>query len=266
MRRGEAVVGMMVWSGNIEAATLGAQLGFDFLWVEMEHSPISHEMLRNIVLATRGLPAVPFARPAVNELWTIKRFLDMGVLGIITPFTRTPEDARRLADGCRYPPRGLRGCGSDLASSRWQTAEGYHDFADDAVMAVAVIEDVNGLKHAEEIAATPGIDVIFIGTSDLSFSLGFRGRQDVPELEAAVTQIADAARRHGKFLGRPAQTAADVQRHRERGFQFLMGPTELGLMMTGAAAYLGPIGKHTPLISPGGPAGGGYSAPAPRGT
>ena len=98
MRRGEAVVGMMVWSGNIEAATLGAQLGFDFLWVEMEHSPISHEMLRNIVLATRGLPAVPFARPAVNELWTIKRFLDMGVLGIITPFTRTPEDARRLAD------------------------------------------------------------------------------------------------------------------------------------------------------------------------
>ena len=98
----------------------GAQLGFDFLWVEMEHSPVSHETLRQIVLATRGLPAVPFARPAVNELWTIKRFLDTGVLGIITPFTRTPEDARRLADGCRYPPRGLRGCGSDLAAIRWR--------------------------------------------------------------------------------------------------------------------------------------------------
>lgn len=257
MRRGEAVVGMMVWSGNVETAVLGAQLGFDFLWVEMEHSPVSHETLRQIVLATRGLPAVPFARPAVNELWTIKRFLDMGVLGIITPFTRTPEDARRLADGCRYPPRGLRGCGSDLAAIRWQAPEGYHDFADDSVLAVAVVEDAEGLRNAEEIAATPGIDVIFIGTSDLSFSLGFRGRQDVPELEVAVKRIADAARRHGKFIGRPAITAADVERHRAAGFQFLMGPTELGLMAAGAAAYLGPIGKHTPLI----PAGGGYSAP-----
>lgn len=264
MRRGEAVVGMMVWSGNVETAVLGAQLGFDFLWVEMEHSPVSHETLRHIVLATRGLPAVPFARPAVNELWTIKRFLDMGVLGIITPFTRSPEDARRLADGCRYPPRGLRGCGSDLAAIRWQAPEGYHDFADDSVLAVAVVEDVEGLRNAEEIAATPGVDVVFIGTSDLSFSLGFRGRQDVPELEAAVKRIADAARRHGKFTGRPAITAADVDRHRAAGFQFLMGPTELGLMAAGAAAYLGPIGKHTPLIPAGGPAGGGYATPAAK--
>ena len=260
MRRGEAVVGMMVWSDNVETAILGAQLGFDFLWVEMEHSPVSHETLRHIVLATRGLPAVPFARPAVNELWTVKRFLDMGVLGVITPFTRTGDDARRLAAGCRYPPHGLRGCGSDLASSRWQTPEGYHDFADDSVMAVAVIEDVQGLNNLEEIAATPGIDVLFIGTSDLSFSLGFRGRQDVPELEAAVARVADAARRNGKFVGRPAVTVADVKRFRDQGFQFLMGPSELGLMMAGAAQYLGPIGKHTPLIPAGGPAGGGYAA------
>ena len=262
LRRGEAVVGMMVWSANVETAVLGAQLGFDYLWVEMEHSPVSHETLRNIVLATRGLDAVVFARPAVNELWTTKRFLDQGVLGVITPFTKTGADARRLADGCRYPPRGLRGCGSDLAASRWQAPEGYHDFADEEVLAVAVIEDAEGLRNADEIAATPGIDVVFIGTSDLSFSLGFRGRQDVPELEAAVGRIADAARRHGKFLGRPAITPEAVQRHRAAGFQFLMGPTELGLLSAGAAAFLGPIGKHTPLIPAGGPAGGGYTAPA----
>ena len=159
---------------------------------------------------------------------------------------------------------GLRGCGSDLAATRWQAPEGYHDFADDSVLAVAVVEDAEGLRNAEEIAATPGIDVIFIGTSDLSFSLGFRGRQDVPELEAAVKRIADAARRHGKFIGRPAITPADVERHRAAGFQFLMGPTELGLMAAGAAAYLGPIGKHTPLIPAGGPAGGGYTTPVAK--
>jgi 2-keto-3-deoxy-L-rhamnonate aldolase RhmA len=227
----------------------------------MEHSPVPLESLRNIVLATRGLPVVPFARPPVNELWTVKRFLDMGVLGVICPFTRTGEDARRLAAACRYPPHGLRGCGSDLASSRWQTPQGYHDFADENVLAVAVVECAEGIRNIEEIAATPGIDVLFIGTSDLSFSLGFRGRQDVPELEAAVAKVADAARRNGKFVGRPAVTAADVERFRAQGFQFLMGPSELGLMIAGAAAYLGPIGKYQPLLPAGGPAGaGGYAA------
>jgi 4-hydroxy-2-oxoheptanedioate aldolase len=103
MRRGEAVVGMMVWSGNVETAVLGAQLGFDFLWVEMEHSPVSHETLRQIVLATRGLPAVPFARPAVNELWTIKR-LHPHAGGRTPPRRRLPLPAAGIA-GLRVRPR-----------------------------------------------------------------------------------------------------------------------------------------------------------------
>lgn len=261
MRRGEAVVGMMVWSSNVETAILGAQLGFDFLWVEMEHSPVSLETLRQIVLATRGLPAVPFARPPVVELWTAKRFLDMGVLGVIFPFTRTAEDARCAAQACRYPPLGLRGCGSDLASSRWQAPEGYHDFADENVMVVAVIECVNGIRNIEAIAATPGIDVLFVGTSDLSFSMGFRGRQGEPELEAAVARVADAAKRNGKWSGRPATTPEDVERFKAQGHQFLMGPSELGLLTAGAARYLQPIGKYTPLIPAGGPSGGSGYAP-----
>ena len=68
-----------------------ARMGFDFLWIEMEHSPITLETLRNIVLATRGLPALPFARVPVNEIWTAKRVLDAGVFGVIFPFTSTPE-------------------------------------------------------------------------------------------------------------------------------------------------------------------------------
>ena len=260
--RGESVVGMMVWSNCVESAVLGAQLGFDYLWVEMEHSPVSLETLRNIVLATRGLPAVPFARPPVNELWTAKRFLDMGALGVICPFTRTGDDARRLAAACRYPPHGLRGCGSDLASSRWQTPEGYHDFADENVMSVAVVEDVEGLKNLDEIASTPGIDILFVGTSDLSFSLGYRGQQGIPQLEDAVERVAAAARKNGKFVGRPAVTVEDVHRFRERGYQFLMGPTNLGLMMAGASQFLKGIGQHTPLVPAGGPLGGGYTARA----
>ena len=99
LRRGEPVIGLVISINNAEIAAAGAALGFDFLWIEMEHAPISLETLRNMVLVTRGLPAVPFARPPVNELWTAKRLLDAGVLGVIFPFTRTAELAAASCGG-----------------------------------------------------------------------------------------------------------------------------------------------------------------------
>ena len=109
---GKAVVGVVITVNSAEVAAHAARLGFDFLWIEMEHAPITLEGLRNMVLATRGLPAVPLARPPVNELWTAKRLLDVGALGVIFPFTRTGELARQAAAACRYPPLGRRGSGA----------------------------------------------------------------------------------------------------------------------------------------------------------
>src|SRR5215471_7284809 len=134
LKRGESVFGIVITVNNVEIAAQAAGMGFDFLWLEMEHTPLSLETVRNIVLATRGLPAVPFARPPVNELWTAKRLLDAGVLGVIFPFTRTPELARQAVAACRYPPLGLRGSGADLAQAVWHAPQGYYDFADQNVL------------------------------------------------------------------------------------------------------------------------------------
>jgi len=247
LQRGESVFGVVISVNNVEVAARAATQGFDFLWMEMEHAPVSLETLRNIVLATRGLPAVPFARPPVNELWTAKRVLDAGALGVIFPFTRTPELARQAAAACRYPPLGTRGSGADLAQFRWPAPEGYYDFADRNVLVVAVVEDTSAVAHIDEIAATPGIDVLFIGTSDLSFSLGLRGDQSHPRLDEAVAKIADAGKRHGKFLGRPGRTPAEINRFQEEGFRFFMTGTELDLMMSGATQLLGALGRSQSL-------------------
>ncbi|HVB29398.1 MAG TPA: aldolase/citrate lyase family protein, partial [Terriglobia bacterium] len=104
LREGNPVVGLTITVPSVEVAAQGASLGFDFLWIEMEHSPTTLETLRNMVLATRGLRAVPFARVPVNELWMAKRVLDSGVLGVIFPFTSTPELARQAVAACKYPP------------------------------------------------------------------------------------------------------------------------------------------------------------------
>lgn len=239
---GDMVLGLTITTNNLETAVLGAKVGFHFLWVEMEHSPVSLESLRRIVLATRGLEAAVFARVPAAEIWMAKRVLDQGVSGVIFPFVSDPALARTAAMACRYPPSGRRGSGAGLAASTWFEPGSYYDSADAHILTICMIEEQSALEHIDEIASTPGVDVLFIGTSDLSFSLGLRGRQNEPALDSAIEAIVAAAQRHKKFLGRPARTLEQIQLYRQQGFQFFQSVTELGLMELGAAEVLRPLG------------------------
>lgn len=133
------------------------------------------------------------------------------------------------------------GCGGWLCQ-HGQPRVNYYDSADTNVLVVCVIEEAAGVEAIEEIAAVPGVDVIFIGVSDLSFSLGLPGRQDEPRLAAAIAKIVAAAQRYRKMAGRPAGTAGDVRRFHTEGFQFFQSVTELGLMKPGGQQLLEPLG------------------------
>jgi 2-keto-3-deoxy-L-rhamnonate aldolase RhmA len=249
LEAGQPVFGITLTTNSLEIAAAVATLGFHFLWVEMEHSPITLETLRSIVLVARALPATVFARVPVIELWTAKRVLDQGVSGVIFPFTSTPELARRAAQACRYPSTGLRGSGAGLAISSWPDPASYYDSADANVLTITVIEEACAVERIDEIAATPGIDVLFIGTSDLSFSLGLRGRQNAPELDRAIEKIVSAARKHGKHLGRPAGTAEQIQSYMDQGFRLFQCSTELALLRAGARNLLEPLGTSSAAIT-----------------
>src|SRR6266567_5142427 len=239
LREGRPVVAATITVNSIDVAAHMANLGFDFLWIEMEHSPVTLETLRNMVLATRGMKALPFARVPVNELWMAKRVLDAGVSGVIFPFTSTPELAAQAVAACRYPPLGCRGSGAGLARFCWPDRDRYYDSADENVMVIIVVEEARAVERIDEIAATAGVDAIFIGTSDLSFSLGVRGDQNHPRVLEAVAKIVEAAKKHGKFLGRPAGSPENVQEYVGQGFQLFQAPTEIGFMTAGAKRYLG---------------------------
>ena len=243
LARGEYVIGVPVTSTSLDMAALAARAGFDFLWVEMEHSPITLETLRHIVLATRGLPAVPFARIPVGETWLAKRVLDQGVHGVVVPFTSTPALAAQAAQACRYPPRGRRGSGSGLAEGTWPPVASYYDSADDEVMVVAVIEEASAVEHVEEIAATDGIDVLFVGTSDLSFSMGYRGDMSHPDVLRAAERVRDAALRHGKYCGRPVGSPESLRRFADEGFRLFHAASDLTIFAEGARAWLDPLGR-----------------------
>ena len=118
----------------------------------------------------------------------------------------------------------------DLATSRGPRAIAWHY--------VRGHVGIPGNERVDEIAATPGIDVLFIGTSDLSFSLGLRGDQNHPRLHDAVGRVVEAAKRHGKFAGRPAGTPEQVREYASQGFQLFQAPTDIGFVTAGAKRYL----------------------------
>ncbi|HXE12162.1 MAG TPA: aldolase/citrate lyase family protein [Bryobacteraceae bacterium] len=250
LRKGNPVVGGTISTPSVEIAAQMADMGFDFLWIEMEHSPITLETARNMILATRGSRTMPFIRVPVVELWTAKRVMDMGALGVVFPFVSTPETAKIAASACKYPPSGGRGSGAGLATFRWPAPGGYYDFADKNIAVITNIEDTKAIENLDAIAATPGIDVLFIGTSDLSFSLGLRGEQNHPLLLDAIRKVVTAAHREGKAVGRPLPRADQYQQFVDEGFTFFQAQTEINLMAAGAREYLTPLKKWRPAVGP----------------
>ncbi len=246
LREGQPVFGAHITVPSLETAALLANAGFDFLWIEMEHSAITLETARDMILATRGLTAVPFVRVPQNELWLAKRALDIGALGIIFPFTSTADLARQAVAACRYGPEGRRGVGPGLAALRWPAPEeGYHRFADRNVMVIVMIEDAEAVRNIEEIASVPGIDVLYIGVNDLSFSLGYGGKFEHPIVCEAIDRIRETARRHRVPLGRPGPSPQAVRKFREEGFRVFQSPRDTALLASGATGYLGPLGVGT---------------------
>lgn len=250
LREGRPVAGITLSTSSVEIAAQAAEMGFDFLWIEMEHSPITLETARNIILATRGSRAMPFIRVPLSDLWTAKRVMDMGALGVIFPFVSSAGTAKLAAQACKYPPAGRRGSGAGLATFRWPAPGGYYDFADQSIVVVVQIEDAAAIESIDAIAATPGIDVLFVGVSDLSFSYGLRGKQDDPLMQRALESVVRAAKREGKAVGRPLVSPGQYQQFIDEGFTFFQAQTELNLLAAGAEAYLKPLNKFRPTAGP----------------
>jgi 2-keto-3-deoxy-L-rhamnonate aldolase RhmA len=242
LKEGKVVIGATVTAASPDVAASLAGVGFDFLWIEMEHSPLTLETARSMILATRGLKAMPFTRVPVNEPWLAKRVLDSGSLGVIFPFTSTRELAEQAVKACKYPPLGIRGYGASLAASRWgMSGADYAKFANENVMVIVIIEEKRAIDNVEEIAAVPGIDVLFIGVNDLSYSLGKGGMTTDPVVEDAVSKVLAAGNRHNIPVGYPSGNPVEINKRIAQGFRFFQASSDLGMMMAGARDILSKV-------------------------
>jgi 4-hydroxy-2-oxoheptanedioate aldolase len=186
--------------------------------------------------------AAPLLRVPLNDMALVSRALDFGAEGIIAPMINTESDARAFAAAAKYPPLGERSWGPLRAmplQNRTVTVE-YLREANEGTLTLAMIETETALNNVDAIAATPGIDALFIGPYDLSTALSRGTKQDVDALEVlrAIEHIRDAALKMGKIPGIYCSTAERARAMAERGFKFITVGSDLGLIRDGVAATL----------------------------
>jgi len=235
---GEVVIGgqMTTTDPAIARAMFGS--GLDFIWVENQHSPYTYETLANIFMHTRGLPAIPLIR--INEFTedAAARPLDIGGLGVIFAMTNTRADAEQAVRICKFPPEGIRSTGGGQDRTVWGNSVRNND----NIMVSVMIETPEGVKNIDEILSVPGIDLLFIGNTDLGRFSGLSSSD--PQYLAMVDTILAACKRHNVPVGRMCGNNPDtINGYIDQGYQFLCAGGESGFIRSGVQSMLEGIEK-----------------------
>jgi len=245
LQRGEPTVGTWLTLPSTTAASLMARTPFDWLTVELEHTPVTFETAAASFAIIAASGKVPLARIPWNTAENIKRVLDTGAFGIVVPMVNTRAEAEAAVAAARYSPLGQRSIGGQLHAVNFDTdASTYYARANDEILVIVMLEHIQAVRNAEEILSVPGIDAFFIGPNDLHNSMGLP-----PVFEstnAEFVQAVDHLLALGKKLKIPAGIhvidAAAALRRIEQGFQFVAIASETGMMLSKAAEITKTLG------------------------
>ena len=208
-----------VWIQNpatVQAEML-ATLGFDAVTVDMQHGFVDYAAAVGLFTAISTTAATPLVRVRDNDPGQIGQVLDAGAYGVICPLVNTAREAEAFVEACRYPPVGRRSFGPMRATIYAGTD--YFAHANETILAIAQIETATALEQLEEIVTVPGLDAVYVGSADLSLSLGGRPVIDHADPAAAKVhaQIVETAHRHGVKVGLHAPDEAAARRCLEHG-------------------------------------------------
>lgn len=237
------------------AAPLLAQAGdHDFLFIDTEHGAFNIQESTQLCIAALSTGITPIVRVCAGALDEATRLLDNGALGIVVPHVDTAKQAQRISDAFHYPPQGHRSWGGPPAVYGYQApavAEAQQAINDE-ILTVVMIESPEAVKNAEEIAAIDGIDVLLIGSFDLTSELGVAGQMGHQKLIDAYQAVGEACAKHGKVLGMGGiNDDEDAKRYIGMGSRFITTGSDHGYIVAGSIAranYLRglPVGDLSP--------------------
>jgi 4-hydroxy-2-oxoheptanedioate aldolase len=240
-RAGRPTFGGWMVTDDPQVAEFMAQAGFDEICVDQQHGLADLATIGSLFRAIEVHGVAPTTRVAANDAAAIGKSLDLGALAVVVPMVANAEEAAYAAAACHFPPRGTRSVGPvrGVQARSSHRLEGLDDVA-----CVVMIETADGVRNADSIAATPGVDCIYVGPGDLAIGLGLSAwSEDWSEAEAklhaeTIERIRAACLRHGVAVGMHTGDGATASRYREQGFQMITVASDLGLLRFGGGVEL----------------------------
>ncbi len=220
---GQPAFGVSVMFPSPQVVEMVGRLGFDWVLIDCEHGSISPESVELMVMAAELAGLTPIARPWTNSPEAILRLMDRGVMGVQVPHVNTAADARRAVESVKFHPLGSRGLAAGTRPANYGfgvSAADYVRQANRETLVCVQLEETEALQNLGEILRVDGVDVFFVGPSDLSQSMGHPGRSDMPEVREAMDQAFAAIVAAGKLPGSAGNTQA-IRGYLQKGVQYL---------------------------------------------
>jgi len=236
IQAGETVYGAFINMYCPPIVEIFGLIGFDFVIIDAEHGPMGIENCENMVRAADSVNITPIIRVAVNTQQNILRYLDIGALGVQMPMINCKADAEAVVRAVKYPPEGRRGL-AGVRAANYGLAGSLGDYVKEAnreTLVAVHVETLEATKNLKETLTVPGIDVIFIGPTDLSSSMGYPGQSNHPEVRKIIDGLVKEIRSAGKVAGTTAFDPDSLRKRREEGFQYITH--SIGPMISASAS------------------------------
>jgi 4-hydroxy-2-oxoheptanedioate aldolase len=241
---GQPALGVSVMIPSPQVVEMVGRLGFDWVLIDCEHGTIGLESVELMAMAAEASGITPIVRPEVNDPGAIARVLDRGAMGVQVPHVNSAADARRVVEAVKFHPLGSRGLAAATRPAQYGFGlpmDRYVEEANRETLVCIQLEEVEALHHLNEMLQVEGVDVFFLGPSDLSQSMGLAGKREAPEVQAAMAGAFAAIVAAGRVPGSAGATKA-VARYLEQGC--LYAYTHLPrLLAAGAAEFMRGVGR-----------------------
>ncbi|OCA81472.1 aldolase [Bacillus sp. FJAT-27225] len=208
---------------SIHVVEMAAYNHFDVVVIDCEHGNLSYENIEHMVIAAENAGITPLVRTVSSEPGEILKVLDRGAHGVHVPQVETKEQAERIIEAVKYPPIGKRGAAFSMRAAKYGTLpiEEYLEKANEETLVCVHIESEKAMQNLNEILQTPGIDLVYVGPTDLSVSLGYGGSIDHPEVLKAVDEIKKTAARYNVKIGVHTKNGLGAQNRSRWGADYI---------------------------------------------
>lgn len=233
LKQGDRLLGTLITLPTPEIAEIFARAGFDWLFIDMEHSTLDPREAQRLIQAAGERVDCILRVPLNDEIW-IKKALDTGCTGLMIPQVNSLADAQRAVRFSKYPPQGTRSVGITRAHGFGASSQEYLANANEETVVIIQIEHKDAVMNLNEILTVEGIDAVFIGPYDLSSSMGLVGQLDHPEVKTAIEHVRQTCQKRGVPLGIFSTSTRGAAQYLQEGYRLIAVSSDILMLVNSA--------------------------------